>query len=79
MRTKKTIKVKYLFLIVITCFLLSLLISFLLDTSSSSVKRTSMNIQKDITSQQLEKLEREGITLSDLERLSREYDKKRNK
>ncbi len=77
MRKKKKVEFKFLALMVIICFLLSLLLFLVFDTPSLTMN--FINVQKEITPQELEKLEQEGITASDLEKLLREYDKKRNK
>ena len=77
--TKKKVGFKYLALIVIICFVLSFLISLLFDGPSSPGKRAITNIQREMVLQEIENLEREGITAGDLERLSREYDRQRNR
>lgn len=68
-RRKKKIDVKYLVLIMITCLLLSLLISFLLDGTPLFTEGTLKNMQKEIISQEIEKLKKEGITIRDPEKI----------
>jgi lipopolysaccharide export LptBFGC system permease protein LptF len=79
MTKKKKVEFKFLVLIVIICFLLSLLIFFAFDTPSSTMNQNSRNIQNEITSQDIERLEREGITDNDLEKMLNKYNKKKKR
>ena len=79
MKKKKTVDPKFLVFIVIVCFLLSLLLFFIFDAPSSTMDLTDISINKEIASQEIEKLKREGIMAEDLEILLRDYDKKRKK
>ena len=79
MKKKKTVDPKFLVFIVIVCFLLSLLLFFIFDAPSSTMDLTDISINKEIASQEIEKLKREGIMVEDLEILLRDYDKKRKK
>jgi hypothetical protein len=79
MKKKKTVDPKFLVLIVIVCFLLSLLLFFIFDVPSSTMDLADIRITKEISSQEIAKLKREGFTAEDLEKLLRDYDKKSNK
>ena len=79
MRKKKIVDFKFLFLIATVCFLLSLLLFFIFDAPSSTMDPTDISINKEIGSQELEKLKRGGMTNEDLEKLLRDYDKERRK
>jgi len=79
MGKKNKVEFKFLALMVIICFLLSLLIFLVFDTPSSTTNQNSRNIQNKITSQEIERLEREGISVNDLEKKLKEYDKKKRK
>ncbi|MFH1674143.1 MAG: hypothetical protein ABIF87_12060 [Pseudomonadota bacterium] len=79
MKKKKKVEFNFLVLIVIICFFLSLLIFFAFDTPSSNMNQNSRNIQNEITLQDIERLEREGITDNDLEKMLNEYNKKQKR
>jgi hypothetical protein len=79
MKKKTTVDPKFLVFIVIVCFLLSLLLFFIFDVPSSTMDPTDISIDKEIGSQELQTLKRDGIATEDLEKLLRDYDKKRRK
>ena len=79
MRKRKIVDFKFLFLIATVCFLLSLLFFFIFDIPSSTMNPTDISIDKEIGSQELEKLKRGGMTNEDLEKLLSDYVKTRKK
>lgn len=79
MRKKKIVDFKFLFLIATVCFLLSILLFFIFDAPSSITDPSDISINKEIGSQELQKLKGDGIATEDLEKLLRDYDKKKKK
>lgn len=76
---EKKVEFKFLALMVIICLLLSFLIVIVFDIPSSIMNQTSRIIQKEITSQELERVKREGISINELEKILKKYDNKKRK
>lgn len=76
-RKKEKVELKFLLLIVIICFILSLLIFIAFDMSFPPEDRTPKNRAEWDTCQEVDNLRQKGMIPGDIQKMVKEYDEKK--